>query len=178
MILLQATALWLAGVPASTQNPQIVRDTMLYHGGNGEFPRYAVEVCRKDVDLTDHIAVSAETTRPTGIDPAAWFVPMSAVWTGLAGVMLVLQHHPYAFRARFVRDIGADFAVIPLAHALVVRGTLVDAISDIPHIAHHDGVGLACNSPLDNGTADFVSMSRSTGSCLAVIRTLARTRRL
>src|SRR3989442_1352622 len=92
MLCLQATGAWhLAGVPASTHNPQVVRDTMLHGWGNRDLARLAIQMGGEDIHLPNHIAVSAETTLPTGIDPAAWFMPMAAVGAGLAGVVLVLE---------------------------------------------------------------------------------------
>ena len=90
----------LAGVPASTHNPHLVRDTMLHRVGHGEFPRCPTHISGKDINLTYHMAMSAETTLPTGIDPAAWFVPTAARGAGLGGVVLILEHQPYPFSGR------------------------------------------------------------------------------
>jgi len=100
--------------------------------------------------------MSAETTLSAGIDPAAWFVPTAALWTGLAGVVLVLQHQPYPFGLGLVLDIDTDFAMIPLADFLVALAPKVDAIRHIPDIAKNDSPCLALDSYLDDGTADFV----------------------
>jgi len=100
--------------------------------------------------------MSAETTLYAGIDSTVWFVPAAALWTGLAGVVLVLQHQPYPFGLSLVLDIGTDFAMIPLADFLVALAPKVDAIRHIPDIAENDSPCLALDSYLDDGTADFV----------------------
>src|SRR5262245_54468309 len=123
MAVLQATDVrHLAGVPAATHTPLLgaeSRSTLLDGGWHREVTRCARRVSRKDIDLADHIAVSAETTLPTGIDPAAWFVPMPAVRAGLTGVVLILKHHSDAFSLGFVLDIGPDFAVAPSTDFLI-----------------------------------------------------------
>ena len=106
--------------------------------------------------MPDHIAMSAETTLPAGIDPAAWFVPMAALGAGLARVVLVLQDQSYPFCLGFVRDIGPDFAVIPLADFLIALAPEVDAIGNVPDIPKHDSPCLGRHSHRDDSTADFV----------------------
>src|SRR5215510_8732180 len=117
--MLQATgAEHLTGVPASTHTPLLVsesRSRLLNDGWHREVPWCPIRICREDIDLPDHIAMSAETTLSAGIDPAAWFMPIPAVRAGLTGVVLILQHHTYPFGLRFVRNIGADVAMAPSA---------------------------------------------------------------
>jgi hypothetical protein len=48
----------LAGVPASTHEPQVVRHTMLDKRGSGDLPRFAMLEDRQDVDRPHHVAVS------------------------------------------------------------------------------------------------------------------------
>ena len=110
----------LAGVPASTHEPQVVRHTMLDLTRSAQSARLPGLVPRQDVDLPHHITVRAETTPPTGIPPAAWFVPLGAVGTGLARVMLVDQHDGNALCFRLVGDVLADLAVVPLRGLLVM----------------------------------------------------------
>ena len=133
-----------------------MRHTMLHHGRDRELPRRAVEIGRKDIDLSHDIAVSAETTLSAAIDSAAWFVPIAAVGTGLAGVVLILKHHSDAFCLGFVLDICADFAMAPSADFLVALLGQIDAISHSTDIAQDDGACLPFDSDLDNGPADFV----------------------
>src|SRR5690349_10394365 len=61
-------------------------------------------VSRQDIDLPHHVSMRAETTPPAGVPPAAWFVPLGAVGTGLSRVVLVDQRHGHAFRFRLVGD--------------------------------------------------------------------------
>src|SRR5262249_37578791 len=120
----------LAGVPASTHKPQVVRHTILPDWRRRDLPWLTMRIEGKDNDFADHITVSAETTLPAGIDSAAWFVPMPAVWAGLTGVVFILKHLPYPFSLRLVRDIGPDFAMTPLANLLIALTPKVDAIGD------------------------------------------------
>src|SRR5712691_2729465 len=160
MIRLQATGVRpLAGVPASTHTPlapERSRSTILHGGWHGQFPWCPTRIGGKDIDLPYHIAMAAETTLPTGIDPAAWFMPMAALWASLTGIVLVLQHQPYPVGLSLVLDIGADFAVMPLANFLVALSPQVDTISDIPDITKHDSLCLAFHRDLDNGAAHLV----------------------
>src|SRR5207244_13189096 len=119
-------------------------------------PRCAIDMGGKDIDLPDHIAMSAETTLPAGIDPAAWFVPMAALWASLARVVLVLQHHPDAFGLGFVLDIGTDFAVAPSADFLIGLLRQIDTIGDSTDIAKDDGASLAFYGDIDKSATDFV----------------------
>ncbi len=100
--------------------------------------------------------MSAETTLPTGIDSAAWFVPTAALGAGLAVVVFSLKHQPDTFLLGFVLDIGTDFAVAPAADLLVVACPMVDAISDMPDITQDDGTSLAFHGDIDKSATDFV----------------------
>src|SRR6266702_3706743 len=178
MIRLQATGVRpLAGVPASTHTPlapERSRSTILHGGWHGQFPWCPTRIGGKDIDLPHHIAMAAETTLPTGIDPAVWFMPMAALWASLTGIVLVLQHQPYPVGLSLVLDIGADFAVMPLANFLVALSPQVDTISDIPDITKHDSLCLAFHRDLDKARLTLCARSRITRVCLALRRALVR----
>ncbi len=106
--------------------------------------------------MPHHVAMSAETTLPAGIDSAAWFVPTAALWAGLAGVVFILQHELHPFSLGFVLNKGTDFPVAPPADSLVVWRAMVDAISAMTDIAHHDGPRLAPHRDINDSTTDFV----------------------
>src|SRR5712692_4687027 len=156
MAVLQATVLRLASVLASTHKPQIMRHTMLHDCWCGNLSWCAMQIGGKNIDLPNHIPVSAETTLPTGIDPAAWFVPMPALWTGLTGVVLILKYDCYALGLGFVRNKGTDFAMTPSADFLVGACAVIDAIRNIPHIPKDESVGLPFNRSLDNGATHLM----------------------
>jgi hypothetical protein len=81
---------------------------------------------------------------------------MAALWTGLAGVVLILKHYSDAFSLRFVLDIGPNFAVAPSADFLVALLRQVYFISDIPDIACNDGACLPFNSHIDDSSTDLM----------------------
>jgi hypothetical protein len=105
----------LAGVPASTHNPQIVRDTMLYDRRSRDPAYLAVPVPRKDIDLPYYIAVRLKPAGRAAIDAPPGFVSVIAVRAGLRAVVLVYQLDFDAFGLRLVLNILADLAVIPSA---------------------------------------------------------------
>ena len=143
----------LASALAFTQNPHLVRDTILDGGWCWNLSRDAKRMRRQDIDLPYHIAVPAETTLPAGIDPAAWFMPMTATRTCLAGVVLVLQDDGNAFRLRFVLHKGTHLAMVPLARALVVHFALVYAVCNGADVAINDGLCLTVDRFSNNGAA-------------------------
>src|SRR5262249_53208715 len=95
-------------------------------------------IARQDVDLSDDIAMRAETTPPAGIHPAAWFVPASAVGTGLGCIVFVDQCHRDPFGFGLVGDVLADAAVVPLRGLLIMLLAVSDAIGNRAHIAERD----------------------------------------
>src|SRR6266511_5008882 len=147
---------WLAGVPASTHEPQVVRHTMLDDGRSRQEAHLSGCVPRQDVDLPHHVAVRAETTLPAGIHPAAWFVPLPAIWTGLGRVVLIDQLDGDPFRFRLKGDVLADLAVVPLRGLLVMLLPMIDAIGNVSHITDHDPLHLPFNRNRNNGPADLV----------------------
>lgn len=101
MAVLQATDCEsLAGVPASTHKPQIVRHTMLHQRWGRNLPWLTVGISRKDIDLTYHITVRLKPTGRTGVEASPGFVPMAALWTGLAGIVFILKHQTYPSHLR------------------------------------------------------------------------------
>lgn len=147
---------WLAGVPAATHNPQVVRDTMLDLGRRAQPAGLPGLVPRQDVDLPYHIAVRAETTPTAGIVPAAWFVSASTIWTGLGRVVLIDQLHRDAFGLGLVGDELAKVAVVPLGRLLVVLLPMIDAIRDIPHITNRDRASLLLDRRIHHRPTDLV----------------------
>src|SRR6266545_3995144 len=104
----------LAGVPASTHEPQVVRHTMLDVGRSAQCAHLPGFIPRQDIDLSHHITMRAETTPPAGIRPAAWFVPLGAVGTGLSRV--TLDSHIHHRPADLVLHVAHD-ALVFGAHA-------------------------------------------------------------
>ena len=168
----------LAGVPASTHEPQIMRHTMLDLSRGAQSANLPGFVPRQDVDLSNNIAMRAETTPPAGIPPAAWFVPLGTVGTGLRCVVFVDQFYRDTFSFRLVGDVLADAAVIPLRGLLVVLLAMIDTIGNIP--PSPIAIAPARRSTATSTTARLIlcSMSRMTRLCLARIRVLARCKRL
>ncbi len=146
----------LAGVPASTHEPQVVRHTMLDVGRSAQCAHLPGFIPRQDIDLSHHITMRAETTPPAGIRPAAWFVPLGAVGTGLSRVTLVNQRDSDTFRFRFVGDVLADLAMVPLRGLLVVLLAMIDAIRDIPYIADRNRAREPLDSHIHHRPADLV----------------------
>src|SRR6266545_4459187 len=145
----------LAGVPASTHEPQVVRHTMLDVGRSAQCAHLPGFIPRQDIDLSHHITMRAETTPPAGIRPAAWFVPLGAVGTGLSRVTLVNQRDSDTFRFRFVGDVLADLAMVPLRGLLVVLLAMIYAIRDIPYIADRDRAREPLDSHIHHRHAQF-----------------------
>ena len=127
----------LAGVPASTHYPHVVRDTMLDFPRNGYMPWRPILIRRQNVHLANHVAVRLKPARRTEIHSSLGFVPRSAVGTGLGSVRLALQHYPHPRRCGFVGHILADLAVAPLADLLVGLFGQSHAISAPAHVAYH-----------------------------------------
>src|SRR4029077_21165874 len=146
----------LAGVPASTHNPQVVRDTILDHRWSWDLARLSVSVHRQDVDLTHHVAMRLKPTGRALVLAPPRFVAMPATGTGLGRVLLIHQLDFDPFGCRLVLDVPANFAVVPLAHFLVVLSPLVDSVGDVPHVADHDGPGLLRDGRIHNRAADLV----------------------
>ena len=92
----------------------------------------------EEVDCPDHITVSAETTLPAGIDPAAWFVPTAALWTGLTRIVLFDQDHGHAFGLGLVGEIVSQLAMAPGRKLLIERPAFVGLIGDEGFIQAED----------------------------------------
>jgi hypothetical protein len=146
----------LAGVPASTHNPQVVRDTMLYARRSRDPAYLAVPVPRKDIDLPYYIAVRLKPAGRAAIDAPPGFVSVIAVRTSLRAVALIYQLDFDAFGLRLVLNILADLAVIPSADLLVGLLTQIHLIRRVAHIPDSNDASLTLNCGVHNSPADLM----------------------
>src|SRR6059058_4504554 len=91
----------LTGAPASTHNPQIVRDTMLDAWRSRDLTHFAMFETRKDVDLPNHVSMRLKPADWAAIEAPPGFVSRLAVRTSLRTVVFVYQFNFDAFRLRF-----------------------------------------------------------------------------
>src|SRR6476660_2118268 len=93
-----------ACVWACTHDPQVVRDTILDHGGSRDLAGLPVLVLRQDVHLSHHVAMRLKPTGRALVLAPPRFVAMPAARTGLGRVLLVLQLDLDPIGFRLVRD--------------------------------------------------------------------------
>lgn len=98
-------------------------------------PRRTVLLHRQDIDRTHDVPVSAETTLPTGIPSAAWFVPTPALRARLTGVAFAHQFDRDTFRFCLVGDVLSHLPVRPVRDFLIALLAELPLIGNIPHIS-------------------------------------------
>ena len=76
---LRLPASHLPRVQGTTQNPHVVRDTIRCAARGAYLPRLPVLLHRQDIHRPNAVPVSAETTLPAGVDPAAIHRPGCAL---------------------------------------------------------------------------------------------------
>lgn len=111
-----------------------MRHTMLYGCWGWDLPRFTKLECRKDIDLTNNIAVSLKLTRRAAIIAPLGFVAIPAGWASLRRVVFVLQHYGDPFCFCFVLNKLSDLTVIPSAHFLVSLFAKIDFIGNVLNI--------------------------------------------
>ena len=111
---------------------------MLDNGWGRDFAGFPKLVRRKDVDLTNHIAVRLKPTRRAAVIAPLWFVSIPAGWTSLGGVALILQDNCDPFGLRFVLYEFSDLTMIPTTDFLVGLLAQINAVGNIFDVAQHD----------------------------------------
>lgn len=133
-----------------------MRHTMLYYVWGRDFPRFPKLVRRKDIDLTNNIAVRLKPTRRAAVIAPLRFMSVPAIGTSLGGVPFVLQHDGDPFRFCFVLNELSDLTVIPSADFLVRLLAERYFIGNVFNIAHNDSACIALNGDADNLATDLV----------------------
>jgi len=129
---------------------------MLYDTRGGDKPRLTMLEDRKDIDLTDHIAMRLKPTRRATIVAPSWFVAPLAGGASLRTIPLFDQLDGDPFGFSFVLDKFSDLAMVPTADFLIGLFTQVHAIGNISHIADYDFVSFVRNGNIYDSATNLV----------------------